>query len=129
MMRMPSSGLLMVVSSVVVTATWFFHRPLPLPSPAARSRGGQAPPSCASPQRKGEPDRPSPAQRERGGGEGVHVRSDLTYLYMVCALVPGAYSRGSHQMLITALRPEAGTCSRARFRGGAVCAGSRTSSP
>src|SRR6266581_2410837 len=51
------------------------------------------------------------------------------YLYMVWALVPGAYSRGSTQMLMTAQRRVLATASRARRSAGPIRAGSRTSSP
>src|ERR1700722_7580187 len=86
-----------------------------------------------------------PGQQLRAGRTRLHVREVeyahavqcfrhlqspcLSHLYMVWFLVPGAYSRGSTQMLITAERRRRCTDSRARSRAGAICAGSRTSSP
>ena len=53
----------------------------------------------------------------------------LRYLYMVWALVPGAYWSGSTQMLTTAERPSRSTASRARRSAGPTSPGARTSSP
>src|SRR3972149_9991040 len=53
----------------------------------------------------------------------------VAHLYIVCALVPGAYSLGSTQMLITADLAYLATNSRARRSAGAISPGPRTSSP
>src|SRR6478735_4365286 len=51
------------------------------------------------------------------------------YLYIVCAIVPGAYTVGSTQMLMTALLPVLAIDSRARCNAPAIFDASYTSSP
>src|SRR5215470_14917282 len=59
----------------------------------------------------------------------VAIASAPSHLYIVWFLVPGAYSFGSTQTLITADLPVLATCSRAVRKAGAILEASRTSSP
>ena len=61
--------------------------------------------------------------------ERFHLSALRDHLYIVCALVPGAYSLGSTQTLTTAHLPVAAIASRARLSAGPISEASRTSSP